>query len=234
MKVGWKRLPRETWWRAQDYTYAVRCQLVDPRVDSVLPRPAHPIGRPVVLVPGVYEPWQFLLPLARRLVARGLVVHTVPELGRNGAPVSEQARVLGAVLVERDLRDVLLVAHSKGGLIGKLAMLTSDPEGRIAAMVAVNSPYAGTPLARWFPTRAVRAFSPSDPTLRALAAEREVDARITALRSVWDPHIPGAGALGGAADVVLRTPGHFRALEDPAVVQVVVDTACATDPRPDA
>ena len=227
-----RRLTRETGWRVRDYTYAVRCQLHAPFASPELPRPQRPVGRPVVLVPGVYESWQFMLPLARRLVHSGLVVHTVPELGRNAAPVREQARVLTGVLEARDLRDVLLVAHSKGGLIGKLTMLTEDPEGRVAGMVTVNSPYAGTPLARWFPTRAVRAFRPGDPTLRALAAERAVDARIVALRSAWDPHIPGAGALGGAADVVLETPGHFLPLADPAVVQAVHDAACAPAPAP--
>lgn len=224
------RLARETGWRAADYAYAGWRQVAgtlgrdDPHRYE---HPEHPVGRPVVLVPGVYEPWAFLQPLASRLAAEGIAVHALPELGTNARPVPECAELLGRVLQERDLRDVVLVAHSKGGLIGKLAMVRHDPDGRVAHMVTVNTPYAGSSLARLFPTRAVRAFLPDDPTIVALAREREVDRRITAVRSVWDPHIPGARELGGAADVVLGTHGHFLPLEDPRVVRLVVAAALA-------
>ena len=224
------RLARETGWRAADYAYAGWRQVAgtlgreDPhRYDH----PARPVGRPVVLVPGVYEPWAFLQPLAAALAGHGLAVHALPELGTNARPVAECAELLGRVLHERDLRDVVLVAHSKGGLIGKLAMVRHDPDRRVAHMVTVNTPYAGSSLARLFPTRAVRAFLPDDPTIVSLAAEHEADARITAVRSVWDPHIPGARELGGAADVVLGTHGHFLPLADPAVERLVLAAALA-------
>ena len=68
---------------------------------------------------------------------------------------------------------MVLVAHSKGGLIGKLAMLREDPDGRIDSMIAVNTPFAGSSYARWFLVPSVRAFIPTDATIVALAAERE-------------------------------------------------------------
>ena len=222
---------RRTWWRAQDYAYAVQRQLGTGGAPDDLAHPEHPVGPPVVLVPGVYEAWRFLRPLGVELHARGLRVHAVPALGVNHLPVPAQAAVLGAFLAERDLRDVALVAHSKGGLIGKLAMLEHDPDRRIASMVAVNTPFEGSVLARWLPLRAVRVFVPTDPTILALAAELEVNARITSVRSFWDPHIPGGSSLVGGREVLLDTPGHFRPLADPGLVELLADLLA---PSPDA
>lgn len=219
---------RQTWWRVRDYADAVRWQALalDRRHrPQDLAEPVRRRGRPVVLVPGVYEDWTFMRPLAERLHAHGLQVRMVPGLRFNRAPIARQAVVLGRFLEEEDLRDVVLVAHSKGGLIGKLAMLRHDPTHRVAHMVSLNTPYDGSSLAWVVPTPAVLAFRPTGRTLRALAADRTVNDRITAVRSAWDPHIPSAGALAGADDVVVPTPGHFRPLVDPAFLDVVVGAA---------
>lgn len=221
---------RRTWWRAEDYAYAVQRQLGVRGGPDDLAEPERPVGPPVVLVPGVYEPWRFLRPLGVELHARGVRVHAVTALGNNRLPVPVQAAVLGDFLAARDLRGVVLVAHSKGGLIGKLAMLDHDPDGRIASMVAVNTPFGGSALARWLPLRPIRAFVPTDPTIVALAAELEVNARITSVRSFWDPHIPGGSTLVGSREVLLDTPGHFRPLADPQLVELLVDLLIETGP----
>ncbi|MGF0114731.1 esterase/lipase family protein [Promicromonospora sp. Marseille-Q5078] len=217
------RLGRRLWWRVRDYATAVRRQAALPTRHRSYERPPEPVGTTVVLVPGVWEPWSFLRPLAELLLAHGVAVHTVPELGYNSGPVVEGARTLGRILVERDLRDVVLVAHSKGGLIGKLAMLQHDPEGRIASMIAVNTPFSGSVYARWLPVRSLRAFVPSDATLVALTAEVEVNSRITSVHSFWDPHIPAGSSLDGAEEVVLPTPGHFRPLADPRLQALLLE-----------
>jgi len=214
---------RHTWWRVRDYAWVLRRQLATGGGSDAFRHPAVPVGPPVVLVPGVWEPWQILRPLAAVLHAHGVRVHAIPALGYNRRPVPDAAAVLGRYLVEQDLCDVVLVAHSKGGLIGKLAMLRHDPDGRIASMVAVNTPFAGSSYARWVPMSSVRAFIPTDATILALAAEPQVNGRITSVHSAWDPHIPGGSALEGATDVVLATPGHFRPLADPALLELLLE-----------
>ncbi|HWS58873.1 MAG TPA: hypothetical protein VN257_10055 [Actinotalea sp.] len=220
-----ERLARETWWRAVDYAAALHWQLAGTLAGGDMEEfrhPRAPVGPPVVLVPGVYESWRFLRPLAVLLHGHGLRVHVLPDLGLNAGPVAHAAEVLGRALVDRDLRDVALVAHSKGGLIGKLAMVGHDPEGRIASMIAVNTPFAGSVYARYLPLGSIRAFVPTDATIVALTAERSVNARITSIHSAWDPHIPAGSHLDGAENVVLDTPGHFRPLSDPRLGDLLV------------
>lgn len=224
-------------WRARDYAYVLARQAEGPlrrRPEELVP--SGPATRaPVVLVPGVYEAWTFLRPLGMVLRDAGHPVRVLPALGRNRGPIPDAARELGRFVAAEDLAGVVVVAHSKGGLIGKLAMLREDPAGRIAGMVAIATPFAGSPYARWVPLRAVRAFVPTDATLVALAAERAVNARIASVYSRFDPHIPGCCALdGAAANVVLGTPGHFRVLADPRLPSVVLDAVGRLGARPPA
>ena len=96
-------------------------------------------------------------------------------------------------------------------------------------MVAINTPFAGSVYARWVPIAAVRAFAPTDTVLLALAAERDVNTRITSVYSRYDPHIPAGSVLAGARNIELATPGHFRVLADPALPEVLV-TALGAPP----
>ncbi len=217
-------LRRAAWW-LQDYAYVTRWQVAGLRHRKDADAFQHPEGRrerAVVLVPGVYESWHFMRPLAAVLHRHGHPVHVVSTLGYNRGTVPAAARLVSDHLAAHGLRDVVVVAHSKGGLIGKYAMLRHDPDRRIRAMVAINTPFGGSPYARWVPLAAVRAFAPTDATLAALAAEREVDARITSVSGPFDPHIPGGSDLDGATNVHLRTPGHFRLLGDPELPAAVL------------
>jgi pimeloyl-ACP methyl ester carboxylesterase len=167
---------------------------------------------PVLLLPGVYETWQFLRPVAERLNARGHPIHVLTELGYNRLTVAASATVAQRYLDEHDLTGVILVAHSKGGLIGKHMMVTDDTDGRIAQLVAINSPFGGSSLARYAPVKALRAFSPVNETVLTLAANLAANSRITSIYSRLDPLIPAGSRLDGATNVELPIVGHFRPL----------------------
>src|SRR3546814_13720882 len=81
-----------------------------------------------------------------------------------------------AYLQQHDLRDVILVAHSKGGLIGKQVMV--GPGGtRVRGMVAVATPFGGSRYARMMLAPSLRSFSPRDRTILSLARQEHVNAR---------------------------------------------------------
>lgn len=167
---------------------------------------------PVLLLPGVYETWHFLRPVADRLHARGHPIHVVADLGYNRLTIADSAAVAQRYLDEHDLRTVIVVAHSKGGLIAKHMMTIDDVTGRIDRLIAVNSPFAGSPLARFAPSATLRAFAPTHSTLAALAANVDVNRRIASIFSRRDPLIPGGSRLDGATNIELSMVGHFRPL----------------------
>lgn len=210
-----------------DYAYALRLgvrSLRNARDDSQF------LGgdlAPVLLLPGVYEPWTFLRPLADRLHRLGHPVHVVRALGRNTRSIPMSAARAQRYLDEHDLRDVVLVAHSKGGLIGKHMMLVDDVEGRIDRLVAIATPFGGSRYAHWMLDPSLRAFRPTEKTMAMLAANASVNARVTSIYGEVDTHIPEGCELPGATNLEFPVQGHFRVLADERVL-AAVDAAVST------
>lgn len=217
---------------AADYAYAAQWQLQaflaplrgGAGPEDLLQR-AGSGARPVLVIPGIYENWRFLQPVIERLVGCGHPVHVVAGLGYNRGTIRAMASLVEDYVLQRDLRDLVLVAHSKGGLVGKTVMTGTAAGARISAMAAVNTPFSGSAYARYAPIRSLRAFSPADRALRLLAANLEVNARITSVYASFDPHIPGGSHLAGAANVELAAAGHFRVLADPVLLDTVARVA---------
>lgn len=184
--------------------------------------------QPVLILPGIYETWQFMRPMMDALHANGHPLHVVTDLGRNRASVVAAAGVVARILAERDLHDVIIVAHSKGGLIGKYLMAeeAGSPEpARIDRMIAVATPFSGSSLARYTVLPSLRAFAPTDATIRQLMNELSVNERITSIFGTFDPHIPGGSELAGAVNIQLPVAGHFRIVGDRQFLDAVVAAA---------
>jgi len=204
------------WW-TRDYGYALAWQTraffnrTDP--DAFLTGDR----APVVVLPGIYETWKFMQPLVAAIHRRGHPVHVLDALRRNERPVVEAAGQVTAYLQERDLGDAIVVAHSKGGLIGKQVMIGPVGE-RIRSMLAIATPFGGSRYARLMVSPTLRIFSPSDATIVALARQEDVNSRIVSVYGRFDPHIPEGSELPGAKNVRLETGGHFRILAHPRVL----------------
>jgi hypothetical protein len=204
-----------------DYVFAVRWQ-VRGMLDRTDPKRYLDGDKvPIVLLPGIWETWHFLRPLAEHLHAAGHPVHVLAALGWNGGTVDGASSLVQTYLREQDLADAVLVAHSKGGLIGKWTMLFGDPDRRILRMVAIVTPFSGSRYAPYLPLASLRAFSPKDPTTVRLGADHAVNDRITSIYGVFDPHIPGGSALPGATNIQLPVTGHFRILADPRTLDAM-------------
>ena len=179
-------------------------------------------GRAVVLIPGVYETWHFLHAVGNALNERGHPVHVIRSLGWNVRPIPESAAIVARELAARDLREVALVAHSKGGLIGKHLMSNDDPDGRVDRLIAVATPFSGSGMARLTVGRTLRAFLPSDTVIRGLVASREHNARLTSIYPSFDPNIPEGSRVEGAVNVEIPVVGHFRILDASQTITAVI------------
>ncbi|MDY0911505.1 alpha/beta hydrolase [Rathayibacter festucae] len=217
----------------RDYRYAYGSRFTHLREGWDVSRYASGEGAPVLLIPGIYETWQFLRPIADRLHAAGHPIHVLPALGYNTRPIVASAALGQEYLREHDLRGVVVVAHSKGGLIGKHMMVVDDrDEGRIDRMIAVSTPFNGSPLARIAPARALREFGPHRPVIRTLLAERDADRRIVSIYGMRDQYIPGGSRLAGAREnIAVSVVGHFVLLSHPRVLALI---AARVDPADDA
>lgn len=208
-----------------DYPNALRLRAAGARTRRVPADYANGPARPVLLIPGIYETWHFLRPVGDALHADGHPVHVLETIGRNGRPIAWVAEQARRLIQERDLRRVVIVAHSKGGIVGKQLLVDElarpDAERRIAHLVAIASPFHGSSMARLVPVGGLRAFLPGDALLGRLATERAVDARITSIAPRLDPHVPEGSRLEGAEYIEVDTVGHFAILRDPRTLDAV-------------
>ena len=223
------------WWWLLDYLYAGRRQLAA----LAPPWPRHGLraeprawarGRAtlpdVVLLPGVYEHWTFLRPLGDALNDAGFRVRVVHGLGANRRSVGDSAERVARALATTAAPAAgrVIVAHSKGGLIGKqLLVAEADKPLGLRGMVTVCTPFGGSRLATLFRAPSIRAFSPTDATILALGRASSVNARIVSVFGRYDPHIPEGSVLIGATNVEVATHGHFRLLGSPLTHRAVIE-----------
>lgn len=178
---------------------------------------------PVIILPGVLEPWRYLLPLGTWFEEQAHPVHYVTKLGLNLRGYEDSARHVAELAAEHLITGAVIVAHSKGGLIGKAAML-ADETGAIAGMVSVATPFRGSGLARrlqrfgWAKRTPFANLFEGAPELAGLRGEHEVNARIVSMAPRWDQVVAAESTrLPGATHVDLERGGHFAPMRDKAV-----------------
>ena len=184
----------------------------------------------VVLIPGFLTNWQFMTPIAETLARLGVRVRVLPQLGWMLDSVDELAR-----LVLDDLREhaeegpVVLVSHSKGGLVAKRVLL-ADPEGELAlGAVAISAPFDGARAARLVRgnlrvpyVREVVMLRPGTPAMLELARETGANSRITTVSPIVDEIVGAGGALPGARNIAVSSIGHNLLLADARVHRIIV------------
>lgn len=124
-------------------------------------------------------------------------MYVVRKLSWNTASVPDAARHVADFIAEEGLEGVVLLAHSKGGLIGKFVMIAHDVDVRILGMIAVAVSFSGSTYARYMLAPSLRSFAASDVHITGLNRNTETNRKIISIFSRFDPHIPEGSALSG-------------------------------------
>ena len=140
------------------------------------------------------------------------------KLGYNIGAIDVMARIVSEYLESLNLRDVIVIAHSKGGLIAKQALAKPDTVHRVRHVIAINTPFSGSRYANLFLMPSVRMFMPTGLIITQLALNNAINSHISSLYSVFDPHIPETSHLEGARE--RHSSGHrslpaYRRPENP-------------------
>lgn len=163
-------------------------------------------GRAIILLPGILESARYLRPMAHWFAAQGHVVHRLPALGWNLAGLQESVDAGFEALAALGVEDAVIVAHSKGGLIGKAMLLDPRSEPILRGMVAVATPFSGSKFwkrvqsNRWIRRSPLDLFHPENVLLVELSAADRVNAKIVSLAPEFDQMIPQGSELVGATN----------------------------------
>ena len=183
-------------------------------------------GVPILLIPGVYENWRFMQPIAAHLYSAGHPVYVVDKLGYNTGAVEAMAKIVSENLESLELHDVVVIAHSKGGLIAKHALANPDTSHRVRHVIAINTPFSGSRYANLFLMPSVRMFMPTGLMITQLALNSAINSHISSLYSVFDPHIPETSQLAGAENSFFRR----SVTSDPSATQELSRRSTVSSP----
>ena len=224
---------RRLWGWLLDYCYLVYWMVrgfFSRNLPAELLHPDQPPRTPILLIPGVYENWRFMHPIAAHLNRAGHPVHVVKKLGYNSGAIPAMGAIVSKYLNGADVRDVVMIAHSKGGLIGKQVLGDPDTAPRVKHLIAINTPFSGSRYANLFLLPSVRMFMPKGAVIQQLALNLVINQHISSLYSVFDPHIPETSHLEGAENIVLPTIGHFRPVGDSLTLETIDRILARLDP----
>lgn len=175
-----------------------------------------PGGEPILLLPGVWERWSSLIVWAEALHQAGWDVRFAPQVDLELGSLPELANRL---LEELDYCP-LVVAHSKGGLVAKQTMILSPRS--IRGLIAVGTPFSGSPLARLMPRASgMSDLSPDNESLVEVGREPVSSGRTVLIEAQWDQDVPHAGHHRFGAYCTVPVVGHNALLSSPIVAQTI-------------
>lgn len=157
---------------------------------------------PVILIPGILGRWGYMKKLGDKISLLGHPVYIVPQLGLNIYSIPNSAKILHSLVVQiipkykhalphlekgaRAIRNVIeqnnikgavLVAHSKGGLIGKYLLIHNNKDDRVLGLVAVATPFSGSALAKLVPHDSFKELKTDSEILRDMEKHSEVNSK---------------------------------------------------------
>jgi triacylglycerol lipase len=171
--------------------------------------------RPLILVHGYgcsRGVWWYL---RRQFEAAGHVVATVslvPPYASIGKLVPQLARKIEEVCATTGADQVVLVAHSMGGLVCR-SYLASHGNGRVERLITIASPHSGSEIARIGIGQNAREMEPGSRWLKDLASS-DIPIRAISIRTPHDHYVMPQHnqRLPGALDIELDGIGHLAAL----------------------
>lgn len=210
-----------------DYVYMTRGAL-----SGVLYRkpPEHYTGYvvdgkiPVIVIPGVFGRWGYIKHLADKISLLGHPVYVVPQLGYNLFTIPQSAQYVSDVLEKENIHNAIIVAHSKGGLIGKYVLTHHNSEHRVIKMISIATPYSGSAMASLVPIDPIKELHNDSSVINELQKHTEVNSNIISLFPLYDNHVwaDKGSYLDGAKNVPVEVHGHHKVLYDKSVEDVIV------------
>ncbi len=179
---------------------------------------------PIILIPGIYEKWHFLKYIADPLSLKGHPVYVLEKLGYNTKEIKHAAQLLRELIDENNLQDVIILSHSKGGLIGKYLLAFLNQDKKIKKMITVATPFAGSYIVKYIPHRSAKELHPDSEIIKKLQENKEVNHKIVSIFGVFDNHAWPAQScfLEGAKNIEVNTYGHHKILFDKKVKEIIL------------
>lgn len=188
--------------------------------------PKHYLGHvvegkaPVIILPGILGRWGFYKSMTDYISLLGHPVYIIPKLGNNVRDIKSSADKVLEVIEENNLQNIVIVGHSKGGLIGKYLLLSEKSKDRIKGLIAIATPFHGSSMGNFIPHSSMKELSSKSDIIDYLEKHSEVNSKIVSIIPSYDNHVwhPKGSYLEGAMEnIKVEVAGHHKILNDKKV-----------------
>ena len=179
---------------------------------------------PIILIPGISNKWGFLKHLGDKISAKGHPVYTVNKLEFNFFDIPTSAKIIREIIDKNKLEKVILVGHSKGGLIGKYFLVHENKDEKVKGLIAIATPFSGSKLANHLPGKAHKELAPESKIIAELNSHKEVNSKIISIMPEFDNHVwhEKGSFLDGAINITVPIKGHHKIIFDKNVIERII------------
>lgn len=176
----------------------------------------------VILIQGFAESWYFLQHLGNYLNQKGYRIHTIPELNYNTQSTHQSVQIIEKYLDQRNLSQIILLSHSKGGVVAKSFLDTSDKSATVHRSFSIASPYQGT-IWGYFHLFSLHETIPGSKHVRQILHNTDHLHKIINIYPKWDNHvIPQQNTvLPGAVNIEINIHGHTRVIHTRQTIEII-------------
>ena len=191
--------------------------------------PKHYLGHiiankyPIVLIPGIYEKWHFLKAIADPLSLKGHPIYVLEHLGYNTKAIPHSAKLVRELIDSEKLENVVIIAHSKGGLIGKYLLVFNNDDEKVKKLIAIATPFGGSHIVTLIPHKPAKELHPRSEIIRKLGERKDVNNKIVSIFGMFDNHVwpESSCVLGGAKNIKVGIYGHHKILFNKKIKEIV-------------
>lgn len=180
----------------------------------------------VILVPGFMDDHVFLMMIGDALNKEGFRIHTLKNFDTTRKSVKFLAEILVDYIRQNKLENIILVAHSKGGIVSRYAIDNfEDINERVKLVFTISTPHKGTLYAK---TNLLNLdeLSPKSKILNNLSLNRKNCQKIVNIYPKLDNTIvPNCNLIldGAEENISIDVIGHTSVLKNEKTIKIIVD-----------
>lgn len=192
--------------------------------------PKHHLGRvvkgkkAVVIIPGIFGRWSFMRPVTDTLSLAGHPVYVIKRLRNNLLDIPTSSKIVSSFIKNHNLKDVILVTHSKGGLIARYLIEYHDPKNKIAGVIALAAPFSGSSMVKLVPKNALLELLPDSVIITKLQSNKKFNKKIISIIPKYDNHVwseKGSWLEGALKNIKVDVSGHHKIISDKKTLALI-------------
>jgi len=143
----------------------------------------------IVLIPGIFEKWSYVKNLGDTISRVGYPVYIAPSLRYNLFNIPLSAEILHSTILKNEISknsEIIFVAYSKGGLIGKYFMTHHNKDNKILGMVTISTPFSGSNIVKYIPLDPFTELNTNSKIIHELNKEKSINQKIISIYPKYD------------------------------------------------